>query len=104
MKLRNHPFLSHHGVRSWPPTWLSLEGGEKQTLKGEIGILREVRMSRMMGGFNKCFLVINYEGSAYIGTLFVDSLVFCVQMVKLMRDHCGESLTEIGNLDLSYTL
>ena len=61
------PLLSHHGVKSWPPTWSSLEEGEKQTLKGEIGILREVRMSRMMGGFNKCFLVINYEGSAYIG-------------------------------------
>ena len=51
-------------------------GRRKSNTEGEIGILREVRMSRMMGGFNKCFLVIDYEGSAYIGTLFVDSLVF----------------------------
>src|SRR5262245_9292587 len=66
MKLRGHPLLSHHGVKSWPPTWLSLEEGGSQTLKGEIGILREVRVSRMMG-FNRCFLVIDHHGSTYMG-------------------------------------
>ena len=76
---------------------------ENQTLKGEIGFLREVRVSRM-GGFNRCFLVIDYEGSAYMGTLFVDNFAFCVQMFQLLRSHCGKSLTEIGNLELSYTL
>jgi len=45
-----------------------------------------------MMGFNRCFLVIDYERSGYMGTLFVNSFAFCVQMVQLLRDHCSESL------------
>ena len=101
MKLRDHPLLSHNGVKSWPPTWTRIDGPAKKKLKGEIGILKEVKVSKTA---NRCFLVIDHEGSTYMGTLLINDFTFFVRLSKLLRDHCGKALREIGNLDLSDTV
>src|SRR5262245_50231433 len=101
MKLRDHPLLSRYGVKSWPPTWTWIEGQANKKPKGEIGCLKEVKVSKTG---NRCFLVIVHERSTYIGTLFISNFPLFVQLSKLLRNHCGRSLGEIGNLDLSYTL
>jgi hypothetical protein len=38
MKLRDYPLLSHHGVKSGPPTWTWIDGPAKKTLKREVEI------------------------------------------------------------------
>src|SRR5262245_19642522 len=101
MKLRDHLLLSRYGVKSWPPTWTWIDGRANKKPKGEVGILKQVKISKTS---NRCFLVISHERSTYIGTLFISDFAFFVRLSKLLRDHYGESLTEIGNLDLSYTL
>ena len=100
MKLRDHPFLSRYGVKSWPPTWTWIDGPANKKLKGEVGILKEVKVSKTA---NRCFLVIDHERSTYIGTLFINDFAFFVKLSKLLRSYCGKSLREIGGLDLSRT-
>jgi len=101
LKLREHPLLSHCAGASWPPTWTWIDGPEKKKPKGEIGILIEVKVSKIA---NRCFLVIDHEGSTYMGTLLINDFTFFVRLSKLLRDHCGKALREIGNLDLSDTV
>src|SRR5215510_11215331 len=101
MKLRDHLFLSHNGVKTWPPTWTWIDGPAKKAPKGEVGILKEVKVSKTA---NRCFLVIDHERSTYIGTLLINDFAFFVRVTKLLRDHYGESLAKIGNLDLTCML
>src|SRR5262245_42605270 len=103
LRLREHPRLSRNGRKSWPPKWTWIGGAENKKPKGEIGILREVKISKMMTP-NKCFIVIDHEGSVYMGTLFINDLSLFVRIVALLRDHCGKRLREIGNLDVSHIL
>jgi hypothetical protein len=53
---------------------------------------------------NRCFLLIFYEGSSYMGCLLFDDPAFCKQIVNLLHDYCNRPIAEIGSLDLSYTL
>jgi len=101
MKLRNHPLLSHNGVKTWPPTWTWIDGPAKKAPKGEVGILKEVKVSKTA---NRCFLVIDHERSTYIGTLLINDFAFFVQLSNLLKNYCSQSLRDIGNLDLSWML
>ena len=103
MLLRDHPLLNHRGIASWPPAWTWTNGLEIRPAKGEIGILREVSLSKVLPA-DRCFLFIDYEGSSYMGCLLIDDTVFCGKIAKLLHEHCNRSIAEIGNLDLSYTL
>jgi len=102
MKLRDHPLVSYRGVQSWPPAWNSLSSEIKRHPKGEVGILKEVRIP-LSGPFNRCFLVMEYQKSMYMGCLLIEDIPFCDHVVKLLKGHCGESLASIGSLDLSHT-
>jgi hypothetical protein len=73
MKLRDHPFLFRYGVKSWPPTWTWIDGPANKKLKSEVGVLKEVKVSKTA---NRCFLVIDHERSTYIGTLFINDFAF----------------------------
>jgi len=103
MELREHPLLSYRGLASWPPVWLWVDGQEDKKPKGEIGKLREVRLS-IIEPPNKCFLLINYEGATYIGCLLINDLAFCAQMAELLQGYYGYSIRDIGGLDLRHTL
>ena len=103
MLLRDHPLMSYRSVRNWPPVWNDIDRPGKKSLRGEVGILKKVMLSNIQFA-NRCFLYIDYEGSSYIGCLLFDDKAFCSQIAKLLQGHCGRSLSEIGGLDLSYTV
>jgi len=69
---------------------------------GEVGVLKYVHSNSLMS--NKCFLVIDFQNEAYIGSLIFKDHAFCGQISNLLRDHVGRSIKEIGDLDLSSTL
>ena len=99
MKLRNHPLMRHRGASNWPPTWMQhrRDGGVK-TLQGEIGVLRYAYSRR--GPAEKCYLVIEHEHEAFVGTLFFDNETSCEQICKLLQAHVGHSIKEIGDLEV----
>jgi hypothetical protein len=103
MKLRDHPLMSYRGVPNWPPVWtLAARNGSVMTLMGEVGVLKYVHSNSLMS--NKCFLVIDFQHEAYIGSLIFKDHSFCGQISHLLRDHVGRSIKDIGDLDLSSTL
>jgi hypothetical protein len=103
MLLRDHPLMCAYGVSSWPPRWTWIDGPENKQPRGEIGILKEVTLTKITPA-DRCYLYIDYEGSEYIGCLLIDDPAFCSQIVKLLQEHCNRSIAEVGNLDLAYTL
>ena len=102
MLLREHPLLNHRGVPGWPPAWLWTAGLQNTHPRGEIGILRDVTPSNIEPS-DRCFLYIDYEGSAYLGCLFIEDIAFCRLVVELLRANRNRPITEIGSLELSYT-
>src|SRR5262247_500011 len=106
MQLRDHPLMSYRGICNWPPTWALTGGGTdraKDTLRGEIGILNQVLLSRIEP-YTRCYLLMEFQGNAYMGTLLFDNAAFCRQIYDLLKNHCSESIKQIGDLDLSQTL
>jgi hypothetical protein len=103
MQLRDHPLMSYRGNRSWPPAWVWIDGREEQRPKGEVGILTSVLSSKIQRA-DRCFLLIFYEASSYLGCLLFDDKMFCRQITKLLRTYCNRPIAEIGSLDLSHTL
>ena len=102
MELRAHPLMCYHGIPNWPPVWVWI-GGDKQAAKGEVGVLRDVRLGTN-GHTNRFFLFMDYEGGAYVGCLIFDNPSFCRQIYSLFQGHRGRTIRSIGNLDVSYTL
>jgi hypothetical protein len=100
MELRRHPAVSYRGIPSWPPTWTSRDGG--QSLRGEMGILKYVYASSRVS--DKCYLVIEHEGHAYVGCLLFSDLALCTAICNLLRAHIGRPIGEIGGLDVSHFL
>ena len=102
MKLRDHPLMSYNGVPNWPPAWIWIDGPEDKQPEGELGILRTVLLSKHWA--NRCFLLIFYEESSYMGCLLFDNEVFCCQVTKLLQANSSRRIADIGDLDLSHTL
>jgi hypothetical protein len=103
MKLRDHPLMTYKDVRSWPPAWLWRGGYETTHPHGEVGILKEVIPSTV-ACYNSCFLIMEHCGAEYIGVLFLSDPAFCRQIHALLVENCGETILEIGDIDLSYML
>jgi hypothetical protein len=102
MLLRDHPLMSYRGIPNWPPTWIWIDGPEEKHSKGELGILKSVLSSKHSA--NRCFLVVFYNESSYMGCLLFDDEIFCCQITKLLQANCSRRIAEIGDLDLSHTL
>jgi hypothetical protein len=100
MLLRKHPLMSFRGVASWPPTWLWLDGPKEEHPKGELVISKSVILSKLDQA-NRCFLLISYQDSFYLGCLVFDEHAFCHQVVELLKAHCNRKL---AGLDLAHTL
>ena len=103
MLLRDHVGMTYKGIRSWPPGWVWLDGPKEEQPKGEVGILRSVLLSKMHQA-KRCFLLMSFEGSSYLGCLLFDDHVFCSQIVSVLQKHCNQLIAEIGSLDLSSIL
>ena len=98
MDLRAHPRMTYRGRPNWPPPWLCIDGNVNKNPKGEVGTLVEVQVS--MHQANRCFLVIEYEDSQYIGCLQFDDPSFRKRVCNLLSDYYGHSIQEIGSIDL----
>jgi hypothetical protein len=103
MLLRDHPLMCYRGVPSWPPTWTLISGQQKRFPRGEIGILKSVRLA-LVKPTDRCYLYIGHEGALYVGCLLFDDIAFCSRIAELLQGCCNRPIAEIGSLDLSYTL
>jgi hypothetical protein len=102
MFLRDHPLMSRNGVRNWPPVWTWMRGEKDKHPKGEV-VLKEVVPSQVKPE-DRCFLIIAYQGSEYLGCLLFDNRSFCKHITGVLQFCCNRRIREIGNLDLTYTL
>jgi hypothetical protein len=103
MLLREHPLMSYRGNRSWPPTWMRINGGDEATQPvGEVGILKRVTRS-VIEPYDRCFLIIEYRGAEYLGALLLSDPAFCREIYRMLIQSCGKTIQEIGDIDLSHT-
>ncbi|HEX9443597.1 MAG TPA: hypothetical protein VGA73_05730 [Candidatus Binatia bacterium] len=100
MKLRDHPLMSYHGVRNWPPSWVRADGETLAFAEGEIGVLREVLRSQVSPG-DRVFLFIEHDGCEFLGCVLFSDRDFCEQVIRLLQSHCGFTVGDIGSLDLT---
>jgi hypothetical protein len=100
-RLRHHPLLNYRRVKNWPPVWTRGTEGIVKTVRGEVGVLKEVYYDA--GKSNKCFLVIDYQLQSYTGCINSPIKSFCTQLTHLLREHIGRSIEEIGDLHVSFT-
>ena len=98
MKIRDHPSMSYHGQRSWPPLWTRISGASATPLLGEFGILTGVRLSA--ADDSRCFLTMEYAATRYITCLWIDDKEFCRGLVDLLKKHSGEPIDQIAELEI----
>jgi hypothetical protein len=73
---------------------LDLIGGKENNPKGELGILKQLKLSGVEPFLNRCFLW-EYEGSIYLGCLLFDNKFFCERISTLLGEHSGSSIRGI---------
>jgi hypothetical protein len=94
--------MSYHGVRNWPPAWVSTRSLPPETVNGEIGNLESVKLYELTP--NRCFLIIEFQRMRYMGSLLFEDPAFCRQIHDFLQQHLGQSIKEIGDSDVSFTL
>ena len=94
--------MSFGGLSNWPPIWTSVANKQINTLTGELGNLKHAITDDQLPC--KCFLVIEYEGENYMGSLLFDDAAFCNQIADLLQFYLGSSIEKIGDLDITFTL
>ena len=98
MQLRTHPLMCYRGIANWPPVWTRADADCRT---GEIGVLRSVA-SDPSG--NRVHLNVDIDDARYVGSLLFDDIVFCWVLQKVLNQHLGKPIKEIGGLDLSRVL
>src|SRR5687767_13394363 len=83
MHLRNHPLMSYRGIDNWPPVWTWRGGAENIRPKGEVGILRDLFLSRMEQR-SRLFLIMEHQKQEYMGCLLFNDSTFCAQICELL--------------------
>jgi hypothetical protein len=99
MRLRDHPLI----LCSWPPVWWASADLQKKQLCGEIGILKAVQPYDIQPA-DRFYLLIEHEESEYLGILVIEDYALCQQVFVLIARHCGRTIGEVGDIDLSHTL
>ena len=103
MQLRDHPLMTYNGVGNWPPAWVWRGGDNNKQIRGEIGVLRDVFLSKIEPS-TRLFLIVEYESNEYVGCLMFSDGTFCGQVYRILRDQQGKSMVEVGSLDVSQLL
>jgi hypothetical protein len=101
MQLRNHPLMTYGGIRSWPPLWHWIGGDEDKRPKGEVGILKDVTLTRIKPP-TACYLIIEYAEAKYMGSLLIEASFFCYQVCDLLQRHIDYDMYYIGGLDVDH--
>jgi hypothetical protein len=99
---REHPGLTYRGISNWPPVWTYARKSERKVQRGEIGKLIYVHANTQLS--DRCFLVIDYGGVNYVGTLIFSDRSVCSQIITLLRQSVGKPISDIGDLDVSHML
>lgn len=94
--------MMYKGNRSWPPDWLWTAGYDNTHPRGEVGILKAVLRSHIRPR-DRCFLVMDHCGAEYVGALLLDDPAFCREIFEVLNQYLGNTIQEIGDIDLSYT-
>jgi len=102
MKLREHPLMIYGGIRNWPPIWLWIGGEKNERPRGEVGVLIRVKPSVVEP--RRLFLTIQYNDSEYMGWLSFGDAEFCREIYNLLKRLYRHSISEIGEMDINYTL
>ena len=103
MEFRNHPLMGYQGLNNWPPIWTWTGGGEDSRPRGEVGILRDVFLSKVEPR-SRIYLIMEYEAAEYMGSLLFENSGFCKQVCELLNNHRGSPISAIGSLDISHLL
>jgi hypothetical protein len=96
MKLRSHSSLCYRGFQSWPPVW-TREFGPETFPSGEVGVLEDVHRSVLE---NQCYLVIQYNGSRYVGVLQCEDGKFFERVYRCLSKGRGKPIHELGELEI----
>lgn len=98
IRLREHPFLIFtNGLNWWPPTWTN---EENKTLNGELGTLASAEIRPDSPTF--IFLRITYEGQVFTGALPGSNRALCKKLHALIEQHLGETIKQIGDLEVGF--
>jgi hypothetical protein len=100
MLLRDHPLMTYQNSRSWPPVWFYRGGFDNTHPRGEVGILKNVFVSSVHPS-TRCYLIMEHAGGEYMGDLSISDVAFCVQIYAMLLRHCGKTIQEIGDIDIS---
>ena len=103
MLLRDHPLMMYKGNRSWPPAWLWTAGYDNTHPRGEDRILKAALRSHIQPR-DRCFLVMEHCGAEYVGALLLDDAVFCREILEVLSQHLGNTIQEVGDIDVGYML
>lgn len=75
-------------------------GGNKYThAVGEVGVLKQV-IPATMDPWDRCFLIMEYDGQEYMGILLVEDSRLCREVFEVLVEHCGEPIQQIAEIDL----
>ena len=66
-------------------------------------MLREVRAYSIQPA-DRLYLIMENDEAEYLGILLVEDYVFCQQLFTLLVQHCGRSIRDIGDIDLTHML
>ena len=93
--------MRYYGVPNWPPVWTWRGGDRNRKLRGEVGVVRDVFLSRIEP-LNRLFIITEREGNEYIGCVLFDDVGFCGQIHKLFYDCRGRIVAELGGLNIDH--
>ncbi|MBI4528536.1 MAG: hypothetical protein HY695_32480 [Deltaproteobacteria bacterium] len=88
------------GSRNWPPRWIGPHGPKNPLPEGEVGTLIGVETGSSGLGAPHCFLIIDWNGRNYFGSLFFDDAEFFKKILKIVEQNIGQPISRIGSLDL----
>jgi hypothetical protein len=100
MELRNHPLMTYRGINNWPPVWTWRGGRENIKPQGEVGVLQDVFLSNVVP-HSRIFLIVAHNEEEYMGCVLFTDYTFCGQIYQLLKAHCGNTIGEIGSLDVT---
>jgi hypothetical protein len=102
VQLRSHPGLFLGAKPSWPPIWANTNRDMRGTTWGEMGVLLKAYTTDQLS--KTCYLVMEHESETYIGALILKNAAFCQHLCSVFQRNVGRTISEIGSLNLAYTL
>jgi hypothetical protein len=103
MELRDCSSIFYGSIGSWPPVWVRKGDHANETLRGEIGTLKEVRAS-ILKPYQRCFLIMEHDGAEYVGCLLFRDQAACKEIYNLLLRQHGRPMRDIGGIDVSPVL